>query len=167
MAIQLAACGRRPHRGNCRNGREAPCPARAEILINIAEQDFVRCYARRRRFGADVILDHIGCQVSCPQRSAHWRSTAAGHHRSPRWGQGRELDISALLANVRSDRDVVAGDLWLRKRPSWRGARTRLAVDPVRRGQADRAPNLPPGSAAEAHRELEAGANIGKVLLTT
>ena len=141
----------------------------AEILINYRGQDFVEVLgdATHGR-GADVILDNIGAKYLARNVSAlavNGRLVIIGLQ----GGVKAELDINTLLRKCAA---VIATSL--RGRPLSEKATIVAAarehvwplieageVKPVVHG------TFPLAQAADAHRELEAGTNIGKVLLTT
>ena len=140
----------------------------AEILISYREQDFAEVMKDATRgAGADVILDNIGAKYL-----ARNVSTLAVNGRlviiGLQGGVKAELDINALLRKCAS---VIATSL--RSRPAGEKAAIVAAVRervwPLNEsGQVKPIVHrtFPLAQAAEAHRELEAGANIGKVLLT-
>jgi len=141
----------------------------AEILINYREQDFVEVLREATDgFGADVILDNIGAKYLARNVSAlaiNGRLVIIGLQ----GGVKAELDISALLGKCAA---VIATSL--RGRPLAEKAAIVAAVREhvwplIQSGEVKPIVHrtFPLAQAAEAHRELEAGANIGKVLLTT
>ncbi len=141
----------------------------AEILINYREQDFVKVLdgATHGR-GADVILDNIGAKYLARNVSAlavNGRLLIIGLQ----GGVKAELDINALLRKCAA---VIATSL--RSRPSAEKAAIVAAVREhvwplIEAGEVKPVVHrtFPLAQAAGAHRELEAGSNIGKVLLTT
>jgi len=141
----------------------------AEILINYREQDFVEVLADATRGqGADVILDNIGAKYLARNVSAlatGGRLVVIGLQ----GGAKAELDINALL---RKSAAVIATSL--RGRPAAEKASIVAAVlehiwPLIASGKVKPIVyrTFPLAQAADAHRELEAGTNIGKVLLTT
>jgi len=141
----------------------------AEILINYREQDFVEALADATQgSGADVILDNIGAKYLARNVSAlavNGRLVIIGLQ----GGLKAELDINALLRKCAA---VIATSL--RGRPPAEKAAIVAAVREhvwplVESGQVRPVVHrrFPLARAADAHRELEASANIGKVLLTT
>jgi putative PIG3 family NAD(P)H quinone oxidoreductase len=140
----------------------------AEILINYREQDFVEVLADATGgSGADVILDNIGAKYLSRNVSAlgvNGRLVIIGLQ----GGVKAELDISMLL---RKSAAVIATSL--RGRPAAEKAAIVAAVlehvwPLIEHGQVKPIVHgtYPLARAADAHRELEAGRNIGKVLLT-
>ena len=141
----------------------------AEILVNYREQDFVEVLREHTDgAGADVILDNMGAKYLARNVEAlatNGRLVVIGLQ----GGARAELDLGALL------RKRAAVDRHLAARAPGRGegdhrrgrARARLAAGRVRAGCA-RSSTAPTRwrHAADAHRELEASAHIGKVLLT-
>jgi putative PIG3 family NAD(P)H quinone oxidoreductase len=141
----------------------------AEILINYREQDFVEVLAAATEgHGADVILDNMGAKYLARNVSAlavNGRLVVIGLQ----GGTKAELDLNALL---RKSAAVIATSL--RFRP---GAEKAAIVAAVREHvwpliESGRIKpvvhrTFPMAQAPEAHRELEASTNIGKVLLTT
>jgi len=141
----------------------------AEILINYRDQDFVEVLKDATQgAGADVILDNIGAKYLARNVGAlavNGRLVIIGLQ----GGARAELDINALLRKCAA---VIATSLRGRS-PSEKAAIVAAVrehvwpllesglVKPV----VHRTFSL--ALAADAHRELEAGANIGKVLLTT
>jgi putative PIG3 family NAD(P)H quinone oxidoreductase len=171
MAIQLArAIGARiAVTAGTREKLEACRGLGAEILINYREQDFVQALdeATQGR-GADVILDNIGAKYLARNVSAlavNGRLVIIGLQ----GGVKAELDINTLLRKCAA---VIATSL--RGRPATEKA---AIVDAVREhvwplieaGEVKPVVHatFPLARAADAHRELESGSNIGKVLLTT
>jgi len=140
----------------------------AEILINYREQDFVEVLAAATQGrGADVILDNIGAKYLTRNVSAlavNGRLVIIGLQ----GGVKAELDINALLRKCAA---VIATSL--RGRPVAEKAAivaaAREHVWPlIESGQVKPVVHrtFPLAQAPDAHRELEAGSNIGKVLLT-
>jgi len=140
----------------------------AEILVNYHEQDFVEVLNEATQGqGADVILDNVGAKYLARNVSAlavNGRLVIIGLQ----GGVKAELDINMLLRKCAA---VIATSL--RGRPPAEKAAIVAAVrehvwpliesgrvKPVVHG------TFPLAQAADAHRELEAGHNIGKVLLT-
>ncbi|MEP7192787.1 MAG: NAD(P)H-quinone oxidoreductase [Actinomycetota bacterium] len=141
----------------------------AEILINYREQDFVEVLKDATQgAGADVILDNIGAKYLARNVAAlavNGRLVIIGLQ----GGARAELDINALLRKCGA---VIATSL--RGRPPAEKAAIVAAVREhvwplLESGQVKPVVHrtFPLAQAADAHRELEAGANIGKVLLTT
>ncbi len=141
----------------------------AEILVNYREQDFVAVLAEATQgHGADVILDNIGAKYLARNVSAlavNGRLVIIGLQ----GGVKAELDINALL---RKSAAVIATSL--RGRPAAEKAAIVAAVRehvwPLIEAGTVRPVvyrTFPLAQAADAHRELEASANVGKVLLTT
>jgi NADPH:quinone reductase-like Zn-dependent oxidoreductase len=171
MAIQLAgAIGARiAVTAGSGNKLEACQALGAEILINYREQDFVEVLAAATDgLGADVILDNIGAKYLARNVNAlavSGRLVIIGLQ----GGVKAELDINTLL---RKSAAVIATSL--RGRPATEKAAIVAAVREhvwplIESGQVRPIVHrtFPIDQAADAHRELEAGTNIGKVLLTT
>ena len=140
----------------------------AEILVNYREQDFVEVLAGATEGrGADVILDNIGAKYLARNVSAlavNGRLVIIGLQ----GGTKAELDINALLRKCAA---VIATSL--RGRPvaekSVIVAAVREHVWPLIESGRVRPvvhKSFPLAQAPDAHRELEASTNIGKVLLT-
>jgi putative PIG3 family NAD(P)H quinone oxidoreductase len=140
----------------------------ADILINYREQDFLEVLADATGgSGADVILDNMGAKYLSRNVSAlavNGRLVIVGLQ----GGVKAELDIGMLL---RKSAAVIATSL--RGRPPAEKAAIVAAVREhvwplVEHGQVKPIVHgtFPLARAADAHRELEAGRNIGKVLLT-
>jgi putative PIG3 family NAD(P)H quinone oxidoreductase len=140
----------------------------AEILVNYRDQDFVEVLAEATAGrGADVILDNMGAKYLARNVDAlavRGRLVIIGLQ----GGVKAELDIGALL---RKSAAVIATSL--RSRPAAEKAAIVAAVREhvwplVESGRVkpviDRTLTL--AEAPEAHRMLEAGGNIGKILLT-
>ncbi|MFI5755996.1 NAD(P)H-quinone oxidoreductase [Streptomyces sp. NPDC051569] len=140
----------------------------ADILINYREQDFVEeIHQTTAGAGADVILDIVGAkylQRNVNALAVNGRLAVIGMQ----GGVKAELDLSALL---RKRGAITATSL--RARPTAEKAAIVAAVrehvwplvaDGHVRPIVDR--TLPLSEAAEAHRALEAGAHVGKLLLT-
>ena len=141
----------------------------AEILINYRDQDFVEVLAAATQGrGADVILDNMGAKYLARNVSAlavNGRLVIIGLQ----GGVKAELDINTLLRKCAA---VIATSL--RGRP---GAEKATIVAAVREHvwpliESGRVKpvvhrTFPLAQAADAHRELEAGTHIGKILLTT
>jgi putative PIG3 family NAD(P)H quinone oxidoreductase len=140
----------------------------AEILVNYRDQDFVAVLAEATEGrGADVILDNMGAKYLARNVDAlavRGRLVIIGLQ----GGVKAELDIGALL---RKSAAVIATSL--RSRPAAEKAAIVAAVREhvwplVESGRVkpviDR--TLPLAKAPDAHRMLEAGGNIGKILLT-
>ena len=141
----------------------------ADILINYREQDFVEVLGDgTHQRGADVILDNIGAKYLARNVSAlavNGRLVVIGLQ----GGVKAELDLNALLRKCAA---VIATSL--RARPLTEKtaivAAVREHVWPlIEAGEVKPVVHrtFPLAEAADAHRELETGANIGKVLLTT
>ncbi len=140
----------------------------AEILVNYREQDFVEVLTDRTQGGgADVILDNIGAKYLARNISAlavNGRLVVIGMQ----GGVKAELDINALLRKCGA---VIATSL--RGRPVAEKAAIVAAVREhvwplIESGRVRPIVHrtFPLAQATDAHRELEAGTNIGKVLLT-
>jgi putative PIG3 family NAD(P)H quinone oxidoreductase len=171
MAIQLArAIGSRiAVTAGSAEKLEACRQLGAEILINYRTQDFVEVLDDATRGdGADVILDNIGAKYLGRNVSAlavNGRLVIIGLQ----GGVKAELDINTLLRKCAA---VIATSL--RGRPPGEKASIVAAVREhiwplIESGQVRPVVHrtFPLAQAAQAHRELEAGTNIGKVLLTT
>jgi len=171
MAIQLArAIGSRiAVTASSAEKLEACRQLGAEILINYRTQDFVKVLDDATRGdGADVILDNIGAKYLGRNVSAlavNGRLVIIGLQ----GGVKAELDINTLLRKCAA---VIATSL--RGRPPGEKASIVAAVREhiwplIESGQVRPVVHrtFPLAQAAQAHRELEAGTNIGKVLLTT
>lgn len=171
MAIQLAgAIGARIAVTAGSSTKLEACRALgAEILINYREQDFVEVLAAATDgLGADVILDNIGAKYLARNVNAlavSGRLVIIGLQ----GGVKAELDISTLL---RKNAAVISTSL--RGRPATEKAAIVAAVREhvwplIESGQVRPIVHrtFPIDHAADAHRELEAGTNVGKVLLTT
>ena len=141
----------------------------AEVLINYRDQDFVEVLSNATDGGgADVILDNIGAKYLARNLSAlavNGRLVIIGLQ----GGIKAELDINTLLRKCAA---VIATSL--RGRPAAEKAAIVAAVREhvwplIESGQVKPVVHrtFPLAQAADAHRELEAGTNIGKVLLTT
>jgi putative PIG3 family NAD(P)H quinone oxidoreductase len=141
----------------------------AEVLINYREQDFVEVLAQATHGrGADVILDNIGAKYLSRNVGAlavNGRLVIIGLQ----GGVKAELDISTLLRKCAA---VIATSL--RGRPLSEKAAIVAAVREhvwplIETGEVKPVVHraFPLAQAADAHRELEAGTSIGKVLLTT
>jgi putative PIG3 family NAD(P)H quinone oxidoreductase len=141
----------------------------AEILINYREQDFVEVLNDATQgVGADVILDNMGAKYLARNISAlavNGRLVIIGLQ----GGVKAELNINALLSKCAG---VIATSL--RSRPAAEKAAIVAAVREhvwplIESGQVKPVVHrtFPLTQAADAHRELEAGTTIGKVLLTT
>jgi putative PIG3 family NAD(P)H quinone oxidoreductase len=140
----------------------------AEILINYREQDFETALAQATDGrGADVILDNMGAKYLARNLSAlafNGRLVVIGLQ----GGVRAELDISTLLRKCAA---VIATSL--RGRPEAEKATIMAAVRAhvwplIESGEVKPIVHrtFPLSKAADAHRELESGSNIGKVLLT-
>ena len=140
----------------------------ADILVNYREQDFEEVVREATGgHGADVILDNMGAKYL-----ARNVSTLAVNGRlvviGLQGGVRAELDLGLLLAKRAA---VLATSL--RARPAGEKAAIVRSVrqhvwplieDGAVRPVIDR--TLPMSAAADAHRVLEAGGHVGKVLLT-
>ncbi|MGH3479657.1 MAG: NAD(P)H-quinone oxidoreductase [Pseudonocardiaceae bacterium] len=139
----------------------------AQILIDYREQDFAELLKAR----ADVILDNMGARYlarNLATLAPDGRLVVIGFQ----GGTTTELDLRALLPK----RTSVAA-IGLRGRPvDGPHGKAAICADVVARlwpmfGDARVKPvvhaTLPLAQAAEAHRLLEAGGAVGKVLLTT
>ena len=140
----------------------------AEILINYHEQDFVEVLASATQgAGADVILDNIGAKYlsrNVDALAVSGRLVIIGLQ----GGVKAELDINMLL---RKSAAIIATSLRGRSMIEKAAivAAVREHVWPlIDAGQVKPVVHqtFPLAQAADAHRELEAGKNIGKVLLT-
>jgi len=171
MAIQLArAVGARIAVTAGTGEKLAACrELGAEILINYRQQDFVEVLGEgTHQRGADVILDNIGAKYLARNVSAlavNGRLVIIGLQ----GGVKAELDLNMLLRKCGA---VIATSL--RGRPSAEKAAIVAAVREhvwplIEAGEVKPIVHrtFPLARAADAHRELEAGTNIGKVLLTT
>ncbi|MEO6143471.1 MAG: NAD(P)H-quinone oxidoreductase [Dermatophilaceae bacterium] len=171
MAIQLARAvdARVAVTAGSADKLEACRALGAEILINYREQDFVDVLAGATQGGgADVILDNLGAKYLARNVSAlavNGRLVIIGLQ----GGTKAELDINALLRKCAA---VIATSL--RGRPIAEKAAIVAAVREhiwplIESGQVKPIVHrtFPLAQAADAHRELEASTNIGKVLLTT
>jgi putative PIG3 family NAD(P)H quinone oxidoreductase len=141
----------------------------AEILVNYREQDFVEVLAGATEGqGADVILDNIGAKYLAKNVTAlaiNGRLVIIGLQ----GGAKAELDINMLLRKCAA---VIATSL--RGRPAAEKAAIVAAVREhvwplIESGTVKPVVHrtFPLAQAADAHRELEASTNVGKVLLTT
>ena len=141
----------------------------AEILVNYREQDFVEeVLAATDGRGADVVLDNMGAKYlarNLEVLATNGRLAVIGMQ----GGTKAELDIGLLMRKS----GALLGTL-LRARPPHEKAAivasTREHVWPLVaagevRAVIDRV--LPMEQAAEAHRVVEAGGHVGKVVLTT
>ena len=140
----------------------------AEILVNYREQEFEEVVREATGgHGADVILDNMGAKYL-----ARNVSTLADNGRlvviGLQGGVRAELDVGLLLAKRAA---VLATSL--RARPAGEKAAIVRSVrqhvwplieDGAVRPVIDR--TLPMAAAADAHRVLEAGGHVGKVVLT-
>jgi len=141
----------------------------AEILINYRDQDFVEVLKDATQgAGADVILDNVGAKYlgrNVGALAVNGRLVIIGLQ----GGARAELDINAVLRKCAA---IIATSL--RGRPPTEKAAIVAAVREhvwplLESGQVRPIVHrtFPLAQAADAHRELEDGANIGKVLLTT
>jgi putative PIG3 family NAD(P)H quinone oxidoreductase len=170
MAIQLAA--RHGARVFCTAGtpaKRARCrELGAEVAIDYREEDFVERIAEETGgHGADVILDNMGASYlprNMKALAADGRLVVLGMQ----GGRTGELDLGALMAKRAM---VTATGLRARSRES--KAQIVAAVlanvwPAIEAGEVhpviDR--KLPVKDAAEAHRIIESGGHVGKVLLT-
>jgi putative PIG3 family NAD(P)H quinone oxidoreductase len=141
----------------------------AEILVDYREDDFVeRVRAATDGRGADVVLDLIGAKYlarNVDVLATNGRLVVIGLQ----GGTRAELDLGLLMRK----RAAVLATV-LRARPPEEKAAVVASVrehvwpligSGTVRPVVDRV--LPMADAAEAHRVLEAGATVGKVLLTT
>jgi putative PIG3 family NAD(P)H quinone oxidoreductase len=138
----------------------------AEILVDYSEEDFVA--VMRAVGGADVILDNMGAaylQRNVDALATDGRIQVIGMQ----GGTKGELNLAALMGKrgqlrattlrarpVEQKAEIcarVAAEAW----PLVTSGAIRPVVDSV----------LPLSDAAEAHRRLESGEHIGKVVLTT
>ncbi|MFC7597245.1 NAD(P)H-quinone oxidoreductase [Terrabacter sp. GCM10028922] len=141
----------------------------AEHLVNYKEEDFVeRVRELTKGHGADVVLDNMGAKYlgrNVEVLATNGRLVTIGLM----GGRRGELDMGMLLAKRGA---VIATSL--RARPATEKAAIVAAVRehvwPLIESR-DVRPVIhsrhPLEHAAEAHRELEASAHIGKILLTT
>lgn len=135
----------------------------ADILINYREQDF----AAELPGGADVILDIVGARYL--ERNV--RTLAAGGRLVVIGLQGgvkAELNLGALLAKRASvtatslrarppaEKAAIVAEVREHVWPMLADGRLRPVVDRV----------LPLSEAGEAHRVMEAGDHVGKIILT-
>ena len=141
----------------------------AELLVNYREEDFVeRVRELTKGHGADVILDNMGAKYlarNVEVLATSGRLVTIGLM----GGRKGELDLGMLLAKRAA---VIATSL--RARPATEKAAIVAAVRehvwPLIESGAVRPvihSRHPLEHAAEAHREMEASAHIGKILLTT
>ncbi len=141
----------------------------AEVLVNYRDQDFVEVVrAATDGSGADVILDNMGAKYlgrNLDALAVNGRLVVIGMQ----GGTRGELDLAQLMGKraavlstslrtrpVEEKAAIVASvvaNVW----PEIDAGRVRPVVDRV----------LPMTEAAEAHRVVEAGEHVGKVLLTT
>ena len=165
---QRRRAGRRD-RGRARRSCERCRELGADVLINYRERGL-----RRRRSGRRPTA------TARTSSSTTWaRSTSAGTSTAlavngrlvvigMQGGTKAELDLGALMAKRAAvHRDVAAGAAAGGEGGDRRGgARARLAAD-RRRARSGRSIDrvLPMADAAEAHRVVEAGEHVGKVLL--
>jgi putative PIG3 family NAD(P)H quinone oxidoreductase len=141
----------------------------AEVLVNYKEEDFVeKVRAATGGHGADVILDNMGAKYlarNVDTLAISGRLVVIGLM----GGRRAELDLGKLLSKRAA---VIATTL--RARPpaekSTIVAAVREHVWPLIESGAVRPiihSRHPLEKAADAHREMEASAHIGKILLTT
>ena len=173
MAIQLAqGRGRRvavTAGGADRSWRAVP-ELGADILINYREQDFVeeiRKATGRRRRGRHP--RHHRCEVPGAERGGPGRQRPARGDRYAGRGEGRARISARCWASAAPSRRPRCGRVrWPRRRRSSRpyGSMSgRWSPTGGVRPVVDRA--LPMSEAAEAHRVLETGGHVGKLLLLT
>ncbi len=140
----------------------------AEVLVNYREEDFVeRLREETDGHGADVILDNMGAAYlgrNVSVLATAGRLVVIGMQ----GGRTGELDLGALLAKRGA---VIATGL--RSRPAAEKATIVAAVREhvwplVAAGRVRPIihSSHPLADAAEAHREMESSAHIGKILLT-
>ena len=140
----------------------------AEVLVNYRDEDFVeRVMAATDGLGADVVLDNMGAKYLSRNVSVlatNGRLVIIGMQ----GGTRAELDIAMLL---RKRAAVIAPSL--RARPAGEKATIVAAVREhvwplIEAGEVRPVvmSRHPLSGAADAHRELEASAHIGKILLT-
>ncbi len=170
MAIQLAA--RHGARVFCTAGtaekRERCRELGADVAIDYREEDFVeRIAAETGGHGADVILDNMGASYlprNMEALAADGRLVVVGMQ----GGRTGELDLGALMAkralvtatglrarSRESKAQIVAAvlaNVW----PAIEAGEVRPVIDRRLRVQ----------DAAQAHRIIESGGHVGKVLLT-
>ena len=141
----------------------------AEILVNYREQDFVEVLREHTGgAGADVILDNMGAKYLARNIDAlatGGRLVVIGMQ----GGTRAEVDLGLLM---RKRAAVIATSL--RARPAAEKATIVAAVREhvwplLTAGRVEPVVHSrhPLADAAAAHRELEAGAHVGKILLTT
>ena len=141
----------------------------AEILVNYREQDFVEELDRATAgHGADVILDNMGAKYLARNVQAlatNGRLVIIGFQ----GGTKAELDLSALM---RKRAAIISTGL--RGRPAEEKAAIVAAVREhvwplIESGRVKPVVHrtFPLAQAPDAHRELDAGTHVGKVLLTT
>jgi putative PIG3 family NAD(P)H quinone oxidoreductase len=141
----------------------------AEVLVNYREEDFVeRLRGATDGEGADVVLDIMGAKYLSRNIAAlatSGRLVIIGMQ----GGTRAEIDIAALLAKRAA---VIATSL--RARPPTEKATIVAAVREhvwplISAGRVHPVVHSrhPLADAAAAHRELEAGRHVGKILLTT
>ncbi|HQG17802.1 MAG TPA: zinc-binding dehydrogenase, partial [Ornithinibacter sp.] len=140
----------------------------AEVLVNYREEDFVeRVMAATEGAGADVVLDNMGAKYlarNVAVLATGGRLVVIGMQ----GGTRAELDLGVLL---RKRAAVIATSL--RARPLGEKATIVAAVREhvwplIEAGEVRPVvmSRHPLADAAAAHRELEASAHIGKILLT-
>jgi putative PIG3 family NAD(P)H quinone oxidoreductase len=142
----------------------------AEVLINYREEDFAeRVAAETDGAGVDVVLDIMGAKYLAP----NLRSLATGGRLVSIGMQGgtkAELDLGLLMRK----RAAVHATTLRSRPPTGHGGKAEIVAavrhdvwPDVERGVirpiVDR--RLPMARAADAHRAVEAGEHIGKVLL--
>ncbi len=141
----------------------------ADVLVNYRDEDFVeRVLSATDGHGADVVLDNMGAAY-LPRNVAVLATGGRLVVIGMQGGTRGELDLATLL---RKRASVAASSL--RARPAAEKAAivasAREHVWPMLDAGRVRPvvhSRHPLAEAASAHRELEAGAHVGKVLLTT
>jgi putative PIG3 family NAD(P)H quinone oxidoreductase len=139
----------------------------ADVAINYREQDFVEAVrAATDGHGADVILDNMGAKYLARNISAlalNGRLVVIGMQ----GGTKAELDLGALMgkraavlatslrARPREEKAAIVASVREHVWPLFESGAVRPVVDRV----------LPMADAADAHRVVEAGEHVGKVLL--
>jgi putative PIG3 family NAD(P)H quinone oxidoreductase len=139
----------------------------ADILVNYREQDFVGLVRRATQGrGADVILDLIGAKYlgrNVETLAVNGRLVIVGMQ----GGTRAELDLGALMsrrgailsttlrARPADEKAAICASVVENVWPEIEAERVRPVVDRV----------IPLPEAAEAHRVIESGAHVGKVVL--
>ena len=141
----------------------------AEVLVNYREEDFVeRLREATDGHGADVILDIVGAKYLSRNVSALATERPARHHRHAGRHAGRARHRGAAGQARRRHRHLAAGAAGRREGDDrGGGARARVAAGRGGPGASVVHSRHPLADAAAAHRELEAGEHVGKILLTT